>query len=141
MKRLHGSCLCQAVRFTIPDKVKWSAHCHCHQCQKAHGAAFVTWVGIDKDHIEFVSGEAQVEWYASSALGQRAHCMQCFSPLFFQSERWGDEIHIARALLDDELSHEVQAHAYYDRHVKWTSADPHLPKRGGEDGTQPLENQ
>ncbi|MGE5337814.1 MAG: GFA family protein, partial [Gemmatimonadota bacterium] len=43
-----GSCLCGAVGFEFELPPKWVAHCHCTQCQRAHGAAFVTWVGVDE---------------------------------------------------------------------------------------------
>ncbi len=137
---ISGSCLCQTITFSIPEKVIWSAHCHCSLCRKAHAAAFVTWVGIKKNELKLLTGEKNIVWYQSSEQGKRAHCNQCGTPLFFYGDRWPEEIHVPRALLDDELNHPVQAHAFYDAHVEWTHADSHLPKRGGVSGTEPLED-
>lgn len=40
MTALHGGCLCGCVRFEIDGPLLRSSHCHCRQCQKAHGAPF-----------------------------------------------------------------------------------------------------
>lgn len=40
---VSGACLCGAVRYEVTDLLEQVAHCHCTMCQRAHGAAFVTW--------------------------------------------------------------------------------------------------
>jgi hypothetical protein len=42
MIALRGSCLCGGVRFENDGPPMRSSHCHCRQCQKAHGAPFRT---------------------------------------------------------------------------------------------------
>ena len=42
MTALRSSCLCGEVRFEIDGPLLRSSHCHCRQCQKAHGAPFRT---------------------------------------------------------------------------------------------------
>ena len=42
MTALRGSCLCGGVRFEIDGLLMRSSHCHCRQCQRAHGAPFRT---------------------------------------------------------------------------------------------------
>ncbi len=136
---LTASCLCGAIKIEVQSQPLWSAHCHCRMCQKAHGAAFVTWIGVAKEKFSIVQGEAALIWYASSTQGKRAHCTNCGTPMLFWAERWSDEMHIARSLFDQSISLPVNTHAFYDSHVDWTIADPHLPKRGGPDGTNPLD--
>lgn len=137
---LTASCLCQSIIVRLPEKVNWVAHCHCSLCQKAHGAAFVTWVGVPLKQFSVEKGNEKLQWYRSTEKGKRAHCQQCGTPMLFCSERWPDEMHIARALIDQDLLHPVQCHAFYDARVDWTLCDPELPKRGGTSGTQPINN-
>ncbi len=132
---IHASCLCGRIKVKVTGPAKWSAHCHCKKCQKAHGAAFVTWVGVDLKSFKLVEGESNLIWYPSSETGKRAHCQHCGTPMLFWAERWQDEMHIARACIDSDFTMPVTAHAFYDSHVSWTSADPQLPKRGGTSGT------
>ena len=42
-----GACLCRAVGFVATLPSRWVAHCHCSRCRRAHGAAFVTFVGLE----------------------------------------------------------------------------------------------
>ena len=42
----EGGCYCGKVKFKAALPAFWAGHCHCTQCQRLHGAAFVTWVGF-----------------------------------------------------------------------------------------------
>ena len=53
-------------------------------CQQAHGAAFVTWVGVLKDQFEFLSEEKHLNWYASSDAESRGYCNRCGTTLLFR---------------------------------------------------------
>ena len=54
--RYEGACLCGQVRFAIVPPTKWCAHCHCTMCRRAHGAAFVTWIGVPEAQFDFLHG-------------------------------------------------------------------------------------
>ena len=126
-QRITGQCLCGAVSFDLRPEIKWVAHCHCSQCRRAHGAAFVTWVGVDDSLVNIDS--QNLEWYQSSAQAQRGFCKQCGSTLFFRSENWPGELHIARANIIDELKQQPQLHAYFDSHVDWLCINDQIPKK------------
>ena len=125
---LQGQCLCGAVKYRVAAAPKWSAHCHCSLCRRAHGAPFVTWVGVPLEAFKIVDGEPTLRWFASSAQAKRGFCSQCGTPLFFHGEKWADEMHIARATLDTPITLLPQAHVYYDTHVGWAQCDDHLPR-------------
>lgn len=107
-------------------------------CRRAHGAAYVTWVGVDADAFRVVSGEESLRRYSSSTPAVRSFCGTCGSPLFFQSDRWAGEIHVARASIPGSLDREAQAHAFFSERAAWVSVDDGLPRRGGPSGTDPL---
>lgn len=135
---MRGACLCGAVRFQIDAPTKWCAHCHCTMCRRAHGAAFVTWVGVQASQLRVVDGQADLVAYASSAPAKRTFCGACGSTLFFESTRWPDEIHVALANVDDPIDRAPTAHVFFDLKVPWVEVHDALGKRGGEDGMQPL---
>ena len=134
-----GSCLCSKVSLQIEGPSKWCAHCHCSMCQSAHGAAFVTWVGVPTDKFHLASGEPQLTWYNSSEAAQRGFCRDCGSTLFFRGERWAGEIHVARACIPGPIDKQPAVHVFFDTHVDWMSFDDGLKRLGGESGTEPLE--
>jgi hypothetical protein len=125
-----GQCLCGAVRFNAGLPSKWVAHCHCTRCQRAHGAAFVTWVGMVADRVALDDPEGALVWFRSDGGSERAFCGRCGSSLFFRSDRWPGELHVARALFTDPVDREPQAHAYYDSHVDWVRTADTLPRGG-----------
>ena len=47
--------------------------------------------------------------------------------MFFRSERYEGELHIARALFTTALDRVPESHVYYDSHVDWVNVNSHLP--------------
>lgn len=133
----HGHCLCGKVGFTATFPSKWVAHCHCTLCQRAHGAAFVTWVGMDADRVTLHDADAALHWYRSAGGGERGFCRACGSTLFFRAARWPGELHIARALFVDPVDREPQLHAYFDTCATWVHIADGLPTRSDPDLQDP----
>lgn len=131
MAQAHGGCLCGDLRFTLDFPSKWVAHCHCSLCRRAHGAAFVTWVGMDEARVAIEDPQSRLAWHASSAAGERGFCARCGSTLFFRGSRWPGELHVTLANLHDPADRAPQMHAYWDAHVDWVALDPEdgLPRR------------
>lgn len=133
----NGSCLCGTVRFQIDLPVRFCAHCHCSNCRRAHGAAFVTWVGIPKVQLHFTSGEDRLRQFKTDTGATRSFCGTCGTTLFYQGPRWPDEIHIVRGNIEGEIDKEPTAHVYVDHAASWWSIDDDLPQYGGETGVEP----
>ena len=49
--------------------------------------------------------------------------------MFFESTRWPNEMHIARALIEGPLDREPSAHVFYESHVEWLNVNDSLPKK------------
>ena len=132
MTSSRGGCLCGDVRFTVDWPSKWVAHCHCSMCRRAHGAAFVTWVGVETRHFSLHDSDAALRWYASSPGAERGFCARCGSSMLFRSERWPGEMHVVVANLDAGADRAPMAHVFWDTHVEWADVDPNdgLPRKG-----------
>ena len=125
----RGACLCGAVSFSAALPSLWVAHCHCTRCQRAHGAAFVTWVGMDEARVQVADPEHLLHWYEAPEGGSRGSCSRCGSPMFFKAAAWPGQLHIARALFTDPVDRAPQAHAYFDTHVGWVTLGDVLPRK------------
>ena len=134
-----GGCLCGAVRFEVRSPTKWCAHCHCSLCRRAHGAAFVTWFGVEQTQFELISGDEHLSWYRSTPEARRGFCGRCGSTLFFESERWSDETHIALAQMDGPIDRAPKVHVFYDAHVDWVEPGDDLRRLGGASGVDPID--
>ena len=130
-QHVSGNCLCGAIQFTANGPSKWCAHCHCNLCRLAHGAGYVTWVGYESAQVQVTRGESQLKWYASSKGAQRGFCKTCGSSLFFRSERWAGELHIALANIKGKIDRPPQANVFFDTHVDWMPVDSTLRQIDG----------
>jgi hypothetical protein len=129
--RYTGACLCGSVEFEFSGPSLWCAHCHCSLCRRAHGAAFVTWVGVAEARFDLVK-KAGLRWYQSSDIAERGFCADCGSTLFFRSRRWPNEIHVARANVEGDLDIEPAVHVSYGSpEVPWFKFTDGLPHRHG----------
>jgi hypothetical protein len=57
MSQLQGGCACGAVRYRLTSGPMFVNCCHCTDCQRQIGSAFVINALIETDRIEMVSGE------------------------------------------------------------------------------------
>ncbi len=135
---LTGHCTCGGVRFAVTPPSRFVCHCHCDNCRRAHGAAFVTWLGLPRAQFRLTEGEELLGEFRTETDSTRSFCTRCGTPMFFASPRWEGEIHVAVALLDQDPDQPPKARVYADRAPSWGKAPPDLPHYGGSDGTQPL---
>ncbi|MGB1014589.1 MAG: GFA family protein [Nannocystaceae bacterium] len=124
----QGRCLCGDVRFQATPPTLFFAHCHCRWCQSAHGAAFVSWVGLAEKRFEIVAGNQQVRWYKSTPQSSRGFCSHCGTTLLFTSELCPGEVHVTRTSLEGELDRSPQLHCFFDQHVDWVTIADELPR-------------
>lgn len=108
-------------------------------CRQAHGAAFVTWVGVDADSFRLTAGAEKLAHYQSSTEATRSFCRRCGSTLLFESSRWPGEVHVARACIPGEIDREPAAHVFFDHRAPWVQVADELAKLGGESGTEPFD--
>ena len=135
-KAVDGACLCGGVRFEITGPLDSVAHCHCTICQRAHGAAFVTWAAVPQDRVRVTAGEADLAHYRSSEIGTRSFCRTCGSSMFCTLDTHPGVIDVALASLADHGA-APRAHLFWDDHAGWIELTDGLPRFGGKSGLEP----
>ena len=128
MPSFEGHCLCGSVRFSVRQPTIFCAHCHCRFCRMAHGAAFVTWVGVPEQQFTLAAGTELLSWYQSSIQSRRGFCSKCGSTMFYTSNVSPGEIHIARPYIDGDIGHDPEAHVFFDQRVHWITVSDSLPR-------------
>ena len=136
-RAVDGSCLCAAIRFELTPPTRFCAHCHCSNCRRAHGAAFVTWVGLLPERLRIVEGNDHLVRYPTDTGAVRSFCDRCGATLFYEGPRWEGEIHVTLASLHGPIDREPEAHAYVDHKADWWRIDDELPRYGGTSGAEP----
>ncbi len=133
-----GACLCDAVCFEIRLPALFCAHCHCSLCRRAHGAGYVTWIGVLTHSFRLLAGQDHLVRYRSSEHGTRSFCKTCGSTLFFTSAHHPDRIDVVLANVKAGADLQPQFHAYFDDRASWVRVDDGLPRLGGPTGLEPL---
>jgi hypothetical protein len=125
---MEGGCSCGAVRYRLTDEPLFVNCCHCLNCQRQTGSAFVINVLIESDRVKVLQGEpAAVDVPRDDGSMQRIHrCPTCQVALF--SEYTRPEIWFVRAgTLDDPASVAPDAHIYTRSKVAWLTLPDDVP--------------
>ena len=135
---VEGSCFCGRVRFAFDLPTEFCAHCHCSMCRRAHGAGYVTWIGVPVKGFRLTAGEPLLARYRSSDHGTRSFCATCGSTLFCESTHHPERIDIVLANVSGKIDRRPAAHVYFSDRADWVEANDGLPRLGGKSGVEPV---
>src|SRR5271170_3585861 len=76
---LSGSCSCGAVKYQLTSAPLFVHCCHCHDCQRQTGSAFVLNALIETDRVEVLRGKTGLSDMPtdSGKPHQVARCLDC----------------------------------------------------------------
>lgn len=115
---LAGSCLCGAIRFEVRGAPFELLHCHCRMCQKAHGAAYASFVLVRHDDFVLLQGEDRLVRHRSSDWATRTFCGDCGSALqFVRDER--ESFGLAVSALDSRIEDLPERQYCTDTRAPW----------------------
>ena len=122
---VSGGCLCGQVTFTGHGDPAWVVHCHCVNCQRASGGAFLTYVGFLSDDLDWTTEAPAI--FSSSPGVERGFCRNCGSTLSFARPDRG-EISVFAGVLDDPHDLEPTGHAFFEQHMAWMDTVDKAPR-------------
>ena len=131
-----GRCYCGGVTFEVTLPSRFCAHCHCGNCRRAHGAAFVTYAGFPERQFALTGGGDLLVRYRTDTGATRSFCRRCGTTLLYEGPRWAGEVHVARACIDGEIDRAPEAHVEVDNKATWWTFDDDLPRLGGTSGSE-----
>ena len=127
----RGACYCGRVRFEAELPPRFVCHCHCENCRRAHGAAFVTWAGFRTDQVRMTAGADELRRYRTETDALRTFCGTCGSPMGFEADHYAGGMHLYAATLEDPRNFEPTFHVNYQSKLPWLQIDDDLPKYEG----------
>lgn len=132
-----GSCLCGAVRWRMEGPYKGMTNCHCSMCRKAHAAAFATYIAVDTERYELLSGAEAIAAYESSANFHRKFCSRCGSVTPMNG---GDRIFVPAGCLDGDPGIRPLRHIFTASKAPWHVIADDLPRADeyGRDSAPPV---
>ena len=99
---MNGGCLCGDVRYSASGEPVVTSICHCRDCQRRTGSAFVEVVAVPKEAFS-VQGRLQTFTNTgdSGRKLDRKFCPRCGSPVFVEAEGFPGMALIMGGTLDD----------------------------------------
>ena len=125
---LEGGCSCGAVRYRLRSEPMFVHCCHCLNCQRQTGSAFVINLLIEADRVEVVEGEPRaVDVPRDDGPSQRIfRCPACQVAVF--SEYTRPEVLFVRAgTLDDPAQVSPDVHIYTRSKLDWVAIPEAVP--------------
>jgi hypothetical protein len=124
----EGGCSCGAVRYGLASDPLFIHCCHCLNCQRQTGSAFVINLLIEADRVELLSGDPEaVDVPRDDGSSQRIYrCPSCHVAVF--SEYGRPEVWFVRGgTLDQPSAVEPDVHIYTRSKLPWVAVPESVP--------------
>ena len=124
----EGRCACGSVRYRLTSDPLFTHCCHCLNCQRQTGSAFVINLLIEADRVELLAGDPQpVDVPRDDGSTQRIYrCSTCQVAVF--SEYTRPEVWFVRAgTLDDPSTVTPDVHIFTRSKVGWIALPDSAP--------------
>jgi hypothetical protein len=129
MSTKSGHCLCGKVTYEFSGPENWRAYCHCDSCRRSTSSPVTAFFGVPRQAFRFTGKPPLV--YESSPGVRRLFCSDCGSPMAYDADRYGDEIHLYAASLDDPTDYQPQGHVHCAERLPWFDVKDDLPRYQG----------
>src|SRR5919106_687841 len=125
-----GGRLCGAGRHESAGDPVFSLQCHCRDCQRSSGTAYIAAMRVPADGFRLTKG-APRRYVSKADSGNeitRAFCGDCGSPLYVQVSTRPDIVGLRVGTLDDPSVFRPDADIFVRSAQPWDHMDPALPK-------------
>ena len=114
-----ASCLCNGIQLKINAEISQIFICHCQQCQKAQGTAFVAITPIQMKDLIITQGQNLLGEYYATENKKRVFCRRCASPLYSARSDLPDVIRLRVGIINEVLNIEITSLAFTSEKADW----------------------
>jgi hypothetical protein len=127
-KHLEGGCFCGAVRYRLQSPPMFINCCHCRDCQRQTGSAFVINGVIEADRIKLLNEKPEAVSMATES--GRPHdiyrCPECRTALWSDYGRRPMRF-VRMSTLDDAAAFAPDAHIFTRSKLPWVRLPDDVP--------------
>lgn len=119
-----GSCLCEAVSYTVVGPPTLQYLCHCRNCQKLSGGAFNANCFFPRSSFKVTTGQQHLSIYhcevtGSGLITHRHFCGKCGTPLFIYPDSKPDVVVVMAGTLDEFDAFEPKQETWVSHRRDW----------------------
>ena len=125
---MEGGCSCGAVRYRLTSAPLFVHCCHCLNCQRQTGSAFVINLLIEADRVELLAGEPQpVDAPRDDGSMQRIYrCPTCEVAVYSEYTR-PEFLYVRAGTLDEPREIVPDVHIFTKSKVEWVVLPESVP--------------
>ena len=125
----EGGCACGGVRYRLKDEPLFTHCCHCRNCQRQTGSAFVVNLLIEADRVEILAGSPQpVDAPRDDGSTQRIfRCPGC-QVAVFSEYGWPEVWFVRGGTLDEPWSVAPDVHIFTTSKLPWVTLPESTPE-------------
>ena len=123
-----GSCLCGGVQYEYHGEIKEISMCHCSQCRKAQGSAFVAVAPISSAKFKLLRGEDLLKEYRAVPNKARVFCSNCGSPIYSARDDLPDTKRLRIGTVETQVRCSERYHIYTASKASWHDITDGLPQ-------------
>ena len=123
---LEGGCACGALRYRLSSPPMFVNCCHCRDCQRQTGTAFVLNALIERDRVEVVRGEPRPTQVPTDS-GQRHltfRCPECQTAVWSEFGERALIRFVRVGTLDEPSRVAPDVHIYVRSKLPWVGLPP-----------------
>ncbi|KAF9448918.1 DUF636 domain-containing protein [Macrolepiota fuliginosa MF-IS2] len=119
----RGTCLCKTVRYEVTEEPFHYTLCHCSNCKKSAGSAFMAHSYWKPDQLKIIEGESFIRHYSdndtqSANTITRSFCTNCGSSLFVKPAK-GDFIIAQPSAIEGHQAWAPKKEFYSGNRAEW----------------------
>jgi len=120
---VEGGCACGAVRYRLLEDPLELHACHCTDCQRLTGSAFVLSMPVRRPAVELLRGEpARVEFETVSGIPRcERYCPACGTRIWSEPQHYPDLLTLRPGTLDDTSWLRPIAHIWTHSAQPWVT--------------------
>jgi hypothetical protein len=124
----EGGCACGSVRYQLMDEPLFTHGCHCLNCQRQTGSAFVINLMVEADRVEVLAGDPQpIDVPRDDGSTQRIYrCPDC-QVAVFSEYGWPEVWYVRGGTLDQPSSVSPDVHIFTRSKLPWIELPDSTP--------------
>lgn len=126
-----GSCLCGLIRYEYDGEIDEISMCHCSQCRKGQGTAFVAVAPVRANKLNFIQGREYLKEFRATPDKARVFCSECGSPLYSARDDLPQVKRLRLGTLETPVRANRQYHAFVSSKANWYEIEDDLPQYPG----------
>jgi hypothetical protein len=134
-----GGCACGTVRYRLTAEPMFVHCCHCLNCQRQTGSAFVINLLIEAEHVQLLSGELQTTGAPrdDGTVQTISRCPSC-QVAVFSDYGWPELAFVRAGTLDAPSAFAPDVHIYTRSKLPWVTLPDDVPSFDGYYDTRAL---